>query len=111
MLTGALAQLPWNPDLLQAMGELKMRSGEDDALGYLERSLALRPQNPALERLINLSKSEQEAFYDPYRISAAPDVFVREFSPVVINIDNTVRKVAPNGAVFLVPPTGIRNHG
>ncbi|MDJ0836894.1 MAG: DUF3857 domain-containing protein [Acidobacteriota bacterium] len=97
LLAGRLEQLPENPALLEAMGELKMKSGRSGALPYLEKALTLKPQNPTLEKMIQLSKSERKAFYEPYRIAEAPDVYIREVSPVVINIDNKVRKVSPNG--------------
>jgi len=97
LLENALAQLPENPRLLQSMGALEMKAGGEDALFYLERALALQPQNPTLEKMITLSKSEEQAFYEPYRIEEAAEVFVREVSPIVINLDNRVRRVAPNG--------------
>lgn len=96
-LQHVLDQVPENPMALQAMGELKLTTGQDDALVYLERALTLQPQNPALEKLIELSKAEQQAFYQPYRYEAVPEVEVLEVSPIVINLDNTVKKVASNG--------------
>lgn len=92
-----LKQFPENPFLLETMGEVRLRRGAGDALSYLEQALALRPQNPELENLIALTKSEQERFYQPYAIEKAPDVAVLEVSPLVINFENQVRKVSPNG--------------
>lgn len=97
LLDEYLAFLPNNPDLLEAMGQLKLLREDDDALTYLERALALNPQNPNLENLINLSRNEEAAFYKSYKIEEAADVDPREVTNVVINFDNTVRKVAPNG--------------
>ncbi len=97
LLERLLRGMPNNPDLLQGMGEARLRAGEDDALPYLERALALRPQNPALENLIRLSQAERQVFYKPYRYEEAPDVPVNEVTDVVMNLDNKVVKVAPNG--------------
>ncbi|QTD53395.1 DUF3857 and transglutaminase domain-containing protein [Sulfidibacter corallicola] len=97
LLDHYLDQVPQNPDLLQAMGEMKLRGGAPDALTYLEQALALRPQNPGLENLIRLSKDEAQAFYKPYLLQEPPDVDPLEVSSVVINFDNKVRKVAPSG--------------
>lgn len=97
LLEKALDQLPENPVLLEAMGSLKMKSSRPGALTYLEKALALKPQNPTLEKMIALSKAGQAAFYESYRVVTAPDVFIREVSPIVINIDNTVCKVSANG--------------
>jgi len=97
LIEGMLAQLPENPNLLEAMGALKMKAGRDGALPYLERALALEPQNPTLEKMITLTQSEQRAFYEPYRITEPSEAYVREVSPIVVNVDNRVRKVAPNG--------------
>jgi len=97
LLADALRQTPENPFLLEATGELKLRQEQPEALDYLQKALALRPQNPQLEKLITLSKTEETAFYEPYRLDAAPDVEVREVSPVVVNLNNTVVKAASNG--------------
>lgn len=92
-----LKQTPENPFLLEALGEILLTHGSGDGLAYLERALALRPQNPELENLIALTQKEQERFYEPYVLQQAPDTDVLEVSPIVINIDSQVRKVAPNG--------------
>ncbi|CAM2007812.1 DUF3857 domain-containing protein [Acanthopleuribacter pedis] len=97
LLATLLDDMPNNPDLLQGMGEARLRAGEDDALPFLERALALRPQNPALENLIRLSQAERQVFYKPYRLEKAPEVPVLEVSDIVMNLDNKVVKVAPNG--------------
>lgn len=97
LLDEYLAFLPFNPDLLQAMGELKLLREDNDALAYLEHALALNPQNPDLENLISLSRSEEAAFYKPYKIEQPAAVKPAEVTNVVINFENTVRKVAPNG--------------
>lgn len=97
LLSRFLGQFPENPFLLEAMGEVRLRRGAEDALSYLERALALRPQNPELENLIALTQSEQESFYQPFAIDEAPDVDVLEVSPVAINFENQVRKVSPSG--------------
>lgn len=92
-----LEQLPENPNLLETMGVIKMKAGQPDALPYLEQALALKPQNPILEKTIALSKETSAAFYAPFVVESSEGIEVREVSPVVINVDNTVRKVAPNG--------------
>ncbi len=97
LLRAGLDQLPENPYLLQSMGELKLTMGDADALDYLKRALALRPQNPSLEKLIVLSEAEREAFYAPYRIAETPKIPILEVSGIAVNFDNTVRKVASNG--------------
>ena len=97
LLAGALRQMPDNPSLLQSMGELLLGMSRPDAYDYLERSLALRPQNPDLEKLLALSREEGIQFYAPYRIAQAPDVPVTEVTPIVVNYNNTVTKVAANG--------------
>lgn len=97
LLSGYLKQTPENPFLLEAMGEVRLINGMDDGLDYLEKALALRPQNPELENLIALSQAEQERFYEPFLIDAAPDVDVLEISPIVVNYDNQVRKVSSSG--------------
>lgn len=97
LLDDYLALLPDNPDLLEAMGELKLVREDGEALQYLERALALNPQNPDLENLINLSRNEEAAFYKPYKIEEPADVSPAEVTNVVINFENTVRKLAPNG--------------
>ena len=97
LLSGALAQMPENPFLLEGMGELRLTQSNSEAMSYFERSLALRPQNPKLEKRLALSRKEISGFYMPYRIEQAPDVEVLEVTPIVINYDNTVTKVAFNG--------------
>lgn len=97
LLREALDQLPENPYLLESMGELKLTMGDADALDYLKQALALRPQNPSLEKLIMLSEAEREAFYAPYRIAETPKIPILEVSGIAVNFDNTVRKVASNG--------------
>lgn len=92
-----IKEIPENPFLLEAMGEIRLIQGADDGLTYLEKALALRPQNPDLENLIALTQSEQERFYNPFVLEKAPDTQVLEVTPLVINIDNQVRKVAANG--------------
>ena len=96
LLREYLQQLPHNPFLLEGMGEVLLRQGKE-ALPYLEAALALRPQNPKLEKLVALQKSEQGSFYEPYRLTEVPDVDHLEYSPIGINLHNTVIKVAPNG--------------
>jgi tetratricopeptide (TPR) repeat protein len=97
LLSSYLEFLPNNPDLLEAMGELKLLRDDSEALTYLEMALALNPQNPDLENLINLSRNEEAAFYKPYIIEEPADVQPAEITNVVINFENTVRKVAQNG--------------
>ncbi len=97
ILSGALAQMPENPFLLEGMGELRLTQSRPDATAYFEKSLALRPQNPKLEKRLAFSKTEDAGFYTPYRMEEAPDVPVMEVTPIVINYDNTVTKVASNG--------------
>jgi len=63
--------------------------------------LAIQPQNPDLEKLIELTKADGGAFYVPYRIAETPDIPVLEVSPIVVNIDNKVHKVAANGQASL----------
>lgn len=97
VLSDALKQFPENPYLLESMGKLKLRQGDASGLEFLEEALALRPQNPELENIIALTKSDNTKFYEPYKIETAPDVEPLEISPIIINIDNTVVKLAPNG--------------
>ncbi len=97
LLQKALRQSPENPFLLESIGELKLRQERPEALEYLQKALALRPQNPKLEKLISLSQAGETAFYEPFRLDEPPNVKVLEVSPVVVNIHNTVVKVAPNG--------------
>ena len=101
LVEDGLRLLPENPYLLAGLGELKLKSGQSDALAYLEHSLAIRPQNPELEKLIELTRAEGSTFYEPYRIAQTPDVMVMEVAPIVVNIDNKVNKVAANGQASL----------
>lgn len=98
LLDNYLEILPENPFLLERMGELKLRTAQKrEALPYLEKSLALRPQNPDLEKLIAYTKQGEGAFYETYRIAETPTAEIKERSPIVVNVDNTVIKVSPNG--------------
>lgn len=92
-----LDQTPENPFLLQAKGELQLKNGDANSIVTLKQALALRPQNPGLERLVTALEDSSTDFYASYRIEQVPPARVFERSPIVINIDNTVVKVAPNG--------------
>ncbi|MCB1042862.1 MAG: DUF3857 domain-containing protein [Acidobacteria bacterium] len=96
LLTAFAQQTPENPSLLQTLGEIRLRRGDQDALALLKKSLALRPQNPALERMVVALEQDQADFFAAYRIES-PDVPVLHKSGVVINVNNTVVKVAPDG--------------
>lgn len=97
LLRHLLSQVPENPFLLQALGELRLKMGEDDAMDWLRKSLAIRPQNPELAKMVNRHLESDRPFYQSYRLQRPPDLEPREISPVVVNFDNTVRKVFPDG--------------
>ncbi|MCB1049597.1 MAG: DUF3857 domain-containing protein [Acidobacteria bacterium] len=99
LLAKALKQTPENPFVLQFMGEMKLRTGQSDGMDYLRQALAIRPQNPDLENLLTLSQDDVVEFYAPYYVEPSDvDRFpVGEVTSVVVNLDQAVVKVNPNG--------------
>ncbi len=97
MLLHYLKQTPENPYILQALGECKLRRGDAEAVDLLKKALALRPQNPPLERVVTALEQTQSDFYAAYRVEKSPETDVLERSSIVLNIDNRVVKLAPNG--------------
>lgn len=98
LLSEYLEMMPENPHLLQRMGELHLRQERRDAaLPFLKKALALRPQNPDLEKLLAFSQESVTHFYEAYRVADTPEAKIFEVSDIVVNVDNTVVKVSPNG--------------
>jgi Flp pilus assembly protein TadD len=99
LLSNALQQTPENPFLLQALGELQWRTGQEGASATLQKALNIRPQNPELEKMLTFASGDVQDFYAPYLIepSSLADLAVLEQSEVILALNQTVVKVAPNG--------------
>lgn len=99
LLRDALRQTPENPFLLQALGELQWRTGEDEALATLQKALSIRPQNPQLEKMLTLASEDIQDFFAPYLVEPddLTDLAIQEESEVILALHQTVVKVAPNG--------------
>lgn len=97
LLKRYLAQASENPFLLEALGMVYLQQGKPEAQTLFAEALRIRPQNPNLEKRLKLAAASTDAFYDPFRIEDLPQVPPLERAPVIIDFDNTVRKISPDG--------------
>ncbi|MFH0910346.1 MAG: DUF3857 domain-containing protein [Planctomycetota bacterium] len=103
-LEEALARLPENPDILEALGRLSLRLGRrEEAAALWARALAVTPDRPAIREYLKEISPQETAFYDRYEVpldallekKPSPEDFPRH--NVAVLLDQGVVRVNPNG--------------
>jgi tetratricopeptide (TPR) repeat protein len=90
---------PENPYLLESLGQVQMELHRKQALTTFEKILKITPQNPKIEKMIQMYHSEDNLFYSPYVLEGSTNPELTAHEGVVMNIHNTVVKISPSGLV------------
>ena len=97
MLLEKTRVFPENPFLLEELGNVQMElQKKSSALAQFKKALKIEPQNPELEKIIQMYHSEEQAFFTPYRIEK-PDTTMMPEDGILVNLHNRVRKISASG--------------
>ncbi|PIE90931.1 MAG: hypothetical protein CR997_03485 [Acidobacteria bacterium] len=88
---------PENPYLLKELGQVQLAlQNKPAALENFRNVMTIDPQNPEIEKLIQLYESEDDAFYAKYR-QTAQEISIGSKDGVRVNLHNTVKKISSSG--------------
>ncbi|HYI01784.1 DUF3857 domain-containing protein, partial [Hyalangium sp.] len=97
----ARALAPDEPEVYEREGRALLAAGrQDEALAAMERSLALRPQNPSLKEALRTLKGESGGYGTRYLVDPAPLIAEADAYPnedAVYLVENTYVRVQKNG--------------
>lgn len=96
LLESKVAIFPENPYLLEQLGRIQLAVGRDEGVRTLRRTLEIDPQNPQVERLIQLYHRDEASFYADKRATFQGTSMLPE-KGIVIDVQNTVKKITDSG--------------
>ena len=96
LLVEKVGVFPENPFLLEKLGNVQMELRRNEALDTLKKVLVIDPQNPKIEKLIQMYQKEGHTFFSDHRLIAS-NGNMAPHDGIVIDIQNTVKKVSSSG--------------